>query len=222
MSTTEAVSAELAAMLSACTVCRSWAEQIEGPYYGDTQPLRRDIVEDREGVPLLLGLRLAADHGTSMPDATVEIWHCDALGRYSGFPPPNDLVVETLESAPRGQYLPDQTFLRGRQHTDAAGMVEFRTIYPSWYAGRTVHIHVMVHEGQTTFTSQLYFPDDVNDLVLSQAPYAERLGRDTTNDNDEIFPTGGDPLLLDVSPGNGGYLAAICLVIPARSNEPYP
>ena len=112
-----------------------------------------------------------SDDGTPVPDATVEIWQCDALGRYSGFPPPDDSAVVTAADAPRGEYLPDQTFLRGRQVTDAAGMVEFHTIYPGWYPGRTVHIHVMVHVGDATLTSQLYFPDDVNDDVLSVEPY---------------------------------------------------
>ena len=104
----------------------------------------------------------------------MEIWQCDALGRYSGFPPPDSSVVVIAETAPRGEYLPDQTFLRGRQTTDAAGMVEFRTIYPGWYPGRTVHIHLMVHADGAVLTSQLYFPDDVSDQVLATAPYAER------------------------------------------------
>ena len=210
-----AVTGPLASMLSTCTTCRSWAEQDEGPYHRDAQPLRRNIVEDRDGLPLQLGVRLAGHDGAAVQDATVEIWQCDALGRYSGFPPPDDSVVVTADKAPVGQYLPDQTFLRGRQTTDAAGMVEFHTIYPGWYPGRTVHIHLMVHIGAATLTSQLYFPDDINDLVLSQAPYAERPGRDTTNDADQIFSTGGDPAVLDVAPDGTGYRAAICLALPA-------
>lgn len=201
-------------MLSACATVRVWAEQDEGPYHRDEQPLRRDVVEDREGVPLQLGIRLARDGTTSVQDATVEIWQCDALGRYSGFPPPNDSTVVGAADAPRAAYLPDQTFLRGRQTSDGAGMVEFHTIYPGWYPGRTVHIHVMVHVGATTSTSQLYFPDDVNDRVLSLEPYAQRPGRDTTNDTDEIFPTGGEPAILDVTSAGDGYRGAICLVLP--------
>lgn len=213
-----AVTGTLAAMLATCTTCRSWAEQDEGPYHRDAQPLRRDTVEDRHGTPLQLGVRLTAHDGTAASDATVEIWQCDALGRYSGFATPDDSEVVTADTAPRGQYLADQTFLRGRQTTDAAGMVEFHTIYPGWYPGRTVHIHVMVHLGATTLTSQLYFPDEVNDHVLSQAPYAERPGRDTTNDTDEIFSTGGDPAVVDITPDGEGYSTAICLVLPTPEN----
>ncbi len=215
-----AVSRSLASMLTTCTTCRSWAEQDEGPYHRDAQPLRRDIVEDRQGVPLQLGIRLTSRDGTAVSDATVEIWQCDALGRYSGFPPPDDSAVVTADTAPRGEYLADQTFLRGRQTTDSEGKVEFHTIYPGWYPGRTVHIHLMVHHGPTTLTSQLYFPDDLNDHVLAQAPYAERPGRDTTNATDEIFTTGGEPALVDVAPAGDGYQAAICLVLPALDEAP--
>ena len=215
MSLTEAVSDELASMLSTCMVRRSWPEQDEGPYHRDAQPVRRDIVEDRKGVALQLGIRLAGADDTPPHGAIVEIWHCDALGRYSGFPPPDSSLVVTAKNAPRVQYLPDQTFLRGRQAADAVGMIEFRTIYPGWYPGRTVHVHVMVHIGDVVLTSQLYFPDEVSDHVLTQGPYAERPGRDTTNDTDEIFPTGGEPAVLDVTPVGAGYRAGICLVLPA-------
>ena len=132
-------------MLASCTTCRSWAEQDEGPYHRDAQPERRDLVEDRDGVVLQLGIRLARRGKRTSGDAIVEIWHCDALGRYSGFPPPDSSTVVTAATAPRTHYLADQTFLRGRQPTDNNGMVEFHTIYPGWYPGRTVHIHLMVH-----------------------------------------------------------------------------
>lgn len=213
MTRTEAVNANLASMLSTCAVRQLWAEQDEGPYYRDAQPHRRDIVEDRDGVALQLGIRLAGDGDTPLPGATVEVWHCDALGRYSGFPPPDTSAAVTAAGTPRVQYLSDQTFLRGAQQSDAAGMVEFHTIYPGWYPGRTVHIHVMVHAGEATFTSQLYFPDELSDHVFARAPYARRAGRDTTNDTDEILPTGGDAAVLDVTPDGDGHSGAICLVL---------
>src|SRR3954465_11969012 len=133
MTGTLAVSGGMASMLSTCTVSRLWAEQDEGPYHRAAQPTRRDVVEDREGVALQLGIRLTRDDDTPPRDASVEIWQCDALGRYSGFPPPDSSVVVTAATAPRVEYLGDQTFLRGSQSTDVAGMVEFHTIYPGWY-----------------------------------------------------------------------------------------
>lgn len=114
--------------------------------------------------------------------------------------------------------MPGETFLRGRQTTDAADMVEFRTIYPGWYPGRTVHIHAIVHTASETFTSQLYFPDPVSDEVLATEPYADRPGRDTNNDTDTIFPTGGVPDVLDISGSAGGYRAAVCLALPSSAH----
>ena len=214
MTSGERVSDEIASVLASCRVCRAWAEQDEGPYHRDAQPVRRDVVEDRAGVALHLGIGLLRDSGSSPLEATVEIWQCDALGRYSGFPPPDDSTVVTAETASRTVYIPDQTFLRGRQLTDGSGRVQFRTIYPGWYPGRTIHIHLRVDVDGTIFTSQLYFPDDVSDRVLRLTPYSERPGRDTTNATDEIFPTGGDPAVLDIDPVADGYRAAICLVVP--------
>jgi hypothetical protein len=52
MSATAAVTDGLARMLSGCTILRPWAEQDEGPYHRDAQPVRRDIVEDRPGTAL--------------------------------------------------------------------------------------------------------------------------------------------------------------------------
>ena len=109
----EPVSETLATMLASCAVSRGWAEQDEGPYHRDVQPERRDIVEDRDGAPLQLGIRLARTDNSPVADAQVEIWQCDALGRYSGFGPPDSSVVVAAGTASRGEYLPDQTFLRG-------------------------------------------------------------------------------------------------------------
>jgi protocatechuate 3,4-dioxygenase beta subunit len=212
---TEPVSVEVAALLQSCTQRRLWAEQDEGPYHRDAQPVRRDVVEDRDGVPLRLGIRLTGDGDRPPSGASVEIWQCDALGRYSGFPPPDPAPATTAATGSRAEYLEDQTFLRGRQTVDDAGMVEFRTIHPGWYPGRTVHIHLKVETGGATLTSQLYFPDELSDQVLARPPYAERRGRDTTNATDVIFPTGGDPAVLDISATDEGYTAAIRLVIPA-------
>jgi hypothetical protein len=53
-----AVTGPMASMLTTCSTCRTWAKQDEGPYHCHAQPLRRDIVEDRQGMPLQLGIRL--------------------------------------------------------------------------------------------------------------------------------------------------------------------
>ena len=154
-------------------MCRLWAEQDEGPYHRDAQPTRRDVVEDRQGVALQLGIRLARD-GDATTTRTRR-WRSgsatrSAATRASRHP---TLPSSSLQRPRRAaSTCRDQTFLRGRQTTDAAGMVEFHTIYPGWYPGRTVHIHLMVHAGDAVLTSQLYFPDEVSDRVLAKPPYA--------------------------------------------------
>jgi protocatechuate 3,4-dioxygenase beta subunit len=217
MSRAKPITRELAELLTGtAVVCRQWAEQPEGPYRRGTQPLRRDLVEACEGVPLRLGLRLVGADDAALTDGEVEVWHCDALGRYSGYPPPDDDAPPVGEAtAPRTEYLRDQTFLRGRQPTDTDGAVEFATIYPGWYPGRTVHVHVMARAAGRTYTSQLYFPEEVTDAVFTRAPYRDRPARDTKNATDEIFPTGGEPAVLELWSHGGDYLAAARLQILA-------
>lgn len=193
--------------------CRQWAEQDLGPYYLDSSPIRRDITEDRRGVALVVGLALAKSDGSPLAAVDVEVWHCDAAGVYSGYPPP---AQSGDEGPATPEYRTDQTFLRGRQESDAEGMVEFRTIYPGWYPGRTVHIHVFVKVGGRVFTSQLYFPDAVTDELFGRSPYRERPGRDTTNATDTIFPTGGEPAVMNLVPAAAGFLGVARLHLPVN------
>jgi protocatechuate 3,4-dioxygenase beta subunit len=160
------------------SACQLSSEQIEGPYYVDGALLRRDVVEDRTGIPLALNLRLI-DSRTCKPirNAAVEIWHCDALGVYSGYtaqgsgggsggPIPSGMPTPTdLPTGPPpggggggGHATPtdDLTYLRGMQITDRHGRVTFTSIVPGWYAGRAVHIHTKVHtEGTATATGYI-------------------------------------------------------------------
>jgi protocatechuate 3,4-dioxygenase beta subunit len=78
-------------------VCRLSAHQETGPYYIPGELFRSDIVEGRAGVPLSLRIVLLDSRTcTPVPDAAVDLWHCDAVGLYSGFtkqspmgPPPD-------------------------------------------------------------------------------------------------------------------------------------
>lgn len=218
MADAEQVDAELARMLESCAVCRPWAEQDEGPYHRPAPPLRRDITEGRRGVPLKLGLRLLGQGAAPRSDASVDVWHCDALGRYSGFRPPDPAASVTTDTAPRDEHLPHETFLRGRQVADQAGMVELHTIYPGWYPGRTVHIHLIAEISGMQLTTQLYFDETVSERVFQHPPYNSRPGRDTTNDSDEIFGTGGEPAILDLRAAGTGFLAGACLLLPAGAS----
>ena len=107
----------------------------------------------------------------------------------------------------------DDTFLRGVQVTDTRGIVEFLTIYPGWYRGRTVHIHAKVHvDSATALTTQMYFDEAVTDAVYANDPYAEHAGRDTFNDSDGIFDAG---LVMTLAEDRGGYLGVMTFGVDA-------
>jgi len=53
------------------------------------------------------------------------------------------------------------TFLRGWQFTDENGIVKIETIYPGWYAGRALHIHVNVFTPKTVFPNGTYATDAI-------------------------------------------------------------
>src|SRR5438093_9780683 len=91
------------------------------------------------------------------------------------------------------------------------GVATFQTVYPGWYQGRSVHIHVKVHVGgNVVHTGQLYFPDALTDKVYRRAPYNARPGRSTRNANDFVFANGGKSSMLSVhADGAGGYIGAI-------------
>ncbi|WP_405870948.1 intradiol ring-cleavage dioxygenase [Streptomyces sp. NBC_00005] len=147
------------------------SETTEGPYYIDADKIRRDITEDKEGIPLTLSLKVI-DSETCKPirNAAVDIWHCDALGIYSGYESlstggggaPTDAPSGTPTGTPSGtptgappsggtggggheEPTDDERYLRGTWKTDRHGQVTFETIFPGWYRGRCVHIHTKVH-----------------------------------------------------------------------------
>jgi protocatechuate 3,4-dioxygenase beta subunit len=198
--------------------CRLWPEQTEGPYDRPVHPERRDITEDRIGLPLRVGLRLVdAQSGTPLVGVPVEVWHADHAGRYAGFAPFTPRPGEVISSAsvPNEIVAPSETFLRGMQRTDPDGMCMFETIYPGWYASRTVHIHVAAElpTGRRA-VSQLYFPDELTDQLFTRPPYAGRPPRDTTNATDSIFADGGSRTVLQLT-GDGvdGLTGVLCLGI---------
>jgi protocatechuate 3,4-dioxygenase beta subunit len=183
---------------AAAVSCILTPEQTEGPYYIAGEKLRRNITEGRPGTALLLRTSVV-DASTCRPikNAAVDIWHADAGGVYSGF----------------GDGASNRTFMRGVQRTNAKGLAQFRTVYPGWYQGRTVHIHVKVHVGGSVMhTGQLYFPDAVTDAVYRRAPYTARGTRDVRNANDFVYRSGGSKSMLSVKKNSAGlYVATITM-----------
>jgi hypothetical protein len=156
------------------TMCVLTPSQTAGPYYLNLNLVRSDITEGKPGIPTRLFLNVVrASDCTPIPNAAVDVWHCDALGLYSG--------VASLGTA-------GQTFLRGIQFTDAAGMTSFDTIYPGWYPGRTTHIHVKVRPTSTSeLTSQMYFVQALNNRIAGRPPYSTKGVNPTTNAGDPLF-----------------------------------
>ena len=182
---------------AASVSCVLTPEQTDGPYYIAGEKLRRNITDGHPGAPLQLRT-FVVDATTCRPleNAAVDIWHADAAGLYSGF----------------GSGSSSRTFMRGIQRTNAKGLAQFRTVYPGWYQGRTVHIHVKVHVGgNVVHTGQLYFADSLTDAVYRRAPYASRPNRTTRNADDMIFGDGGKRSMLRVKRSNGIYVATITM-----------
>jgi len=191
-----------AGVASGAVSCVLTPEQTEGPYYIDGEKVRGNITEGKAGTPLTLRLKVV-NASTCKPirGAVVDIWHADAVGVYSGF----------------GAGASNRTFMRGIQRTNAQGLAVFRTVYPGWYQGRTVHIHVKVHlGGDVVHTGQLYFPDAVTDAAYRRAPYTSRPGRTTRNSADAIFRNGGSKSLLSLRKATPGYVASITMGVVRR------
>jgi len=166
-----------AADFASLGTCILMTEKTAGPYPLDEQFDRRDITEGLPGHPLRLGLRVLDEGCAAIAGAGVEIWHCDATGDYSAF-------VDNGGGKDEG---PGTTFLRGTQTANDEGIVEFATIYPGWYSGRAVHIHLRVHiDDATVLTSQLFFDADYTAGVYDADPYADNGLPDTSNEDDSI------------------------------------
>lgn len=184
-----------AAVASGLVSCVLAPEQTEGPYYVDDAAVRRNVTEGRPGVALTLRLTVVnVANCKPIKGAAVEIWHCDAGGDYSGVQGDTGM------------------FLRGVQRTDAKGVAIFRTIYPGWYPGRTVHVHTMVHlGGNVVHTGQLYFPDAVTDVVYRRSPYDQRPNRSTRNAADSIYRNGGKRSTLRLVRNGAAYTGSITM-----------
>ncbi len=178
------------------TSCVLTPELTQGPYYLADDLIRADITEGRPGVPLRLRIGVSDINACGpLANAAVHVWHCDAHGFYSGVSansPGSDATREEIDAAAK------EVFLRGIQMTDEDGFVEFATIYPGWYRGRTVHLHMMVavdgtaeqtyEGGHIAHTGQLFFDDATSDKVFATEAYAGRPENERTlNDEDGIL-----------------------------------
>ena len=167
--------------------CRFTTTGAEGPYYLDNVASGSDIRESQEDQDLRLNFEVFdTERCAPIPEAAVQIWHCNAFGLYGGYPHVNPDRLITPEEWSHMQPSATGRYLRGVQITDQKGKCEFLTKYPGWYAGRTVHIHLKIYlSNLMLLTSQLYFPQTLNDEVHDTKPYA-RHGRNPYRNKSDV------------------------------------
>jgi protocatechuate 3,4-dioxygenase, beta subunit len=137
--------------------------EVTGPVYGhsDVTAEEADLTVQHEGEPLgeriIVKGRVLDERGRPVPNTLVEIWQCNAAGRY--------IHVVDQHPAPL-----DPNFTgAGRVVTDDHGSYQFTTIKPGAYpwrnhpnAWRPAHIHFSLFGPSflTRLVTQMYFPGD--------------------------------------------------------------
>lgn len=177
----------------------------EGPYWVDGMPNRSDVRTNTSTGASFAGYktaltvtvsRLANNTVTPIPSAKVDIWHTNAVGKYSSI---------------ASEGTTGQNFCRGYQLTDKRGTSNFVTVFPGWYSGRTPHIHfrVRLYSGTTVtynFVSQLFSAEAFTDAVYATAPYNTRGTRTTTNSTDMVYKGASQGVGATVASEVGQYL----------------
>ena len=170
------------------TGCTEAPTETAGPFptKSPSSYVRSNIVDGRTGVPFTVNITIKNKNATNcavLAGAIVDIWHCDKDGNYS-------------EYGGTGMQSTDYTavhFLRGRQVTDANGLVSFTSIFPGWYTGRATHIHVHIYNasGTSLKITQIAFPEGSSSAVTivntTASGYTKGMSGYTTNAADNVF-----------------------------------
>ena len=149
---------------------------LEGPFFLEDVPAVDDHIKVAEdgGEPMILRGFVHDLDGKPLTGATMDLWHSDGAGFYSGFAP----------------HLEDTAFYRGRLTIDESGTYEIRTIKPAPYTvphdgptgalleamdrhpWRPAHMHYKIrkpgffeHNSQAYFAGEDYIDDDCVDGV---------------------------------------------------------
>jgi protocatechuate 3,4-dioxygenase beta subunit len=137
--------------------------EVTGPVFGydDVKPGENDLIHQHAGEPqgerMVVGGRVLDENGKPIPNTLVELWQCNAAGRY--------LHKNDQHDAPL-----DPNFTgNGRTLTDSEGRYQFLTVKPGAYpwrnhhnAWRPAHIHFSLFGQAFTqrLVTQMYFPGD--------------------------------------------------------------
>lgn len=144
-----------------------------GPFYPIVRPSDHDAdltqlkgrSDPAMGQPIQVIGRVVDTRGNPVPGARVELWQCNAAGRYAH---PGD------RANPAALDPNFQGF--ARLATDADGQFKFRSVMPKDYdtpiGRRTPHIHFAIDGRAERLVTQMYFPNEpLNDVdfVLKNA-----------------------------------------------------
>ena len=174
------------------TACAVTNSETEGPFptKSPSTLVQTNIVGDRTGVPFTIAITVQNVNANcaNLQGAIVDIWHCDKVGNYSEY------GGTQMQQANYTNY----HFLRGRQKTDANGLVSFTSIFPGWYQSRATHIHVHIYKpnGTSLLVTQIAFPEGTNSAVYNvnvngtSYGYTKGMTGYTYNANDNVFSDG--------------------------------
>lgn len=191
-----------------CTVIQT---ETEGPFPTKIPAsyVRSDITDSRTGYKLTININIKNSSCNALSGALVDIWHCDSEGNYS----------EYGGTSMQATNYTTVHFLRGRQTTDANGLVKFTSIFPGWYSGRATHIHVHIYNsaGTSLKVTQIAFPEAAGSAVLIVNGYKKGMTGYTYNASDNVFSDDSTGLELATVTGNttDGFVLTINMSVPA-------
>jgi protocatechuate 3,4-dioxygenase beta subunit len=173
------------------TTCSVTNAETAGPFPTITPSslTSANIISDRTGVPFTINITINNTNANcaALAGAFVDIWHCDKDGYYSEY---GGTAMQTVNYTA-------VHFLRGRQTTNASGLVSFTSIFPGWYTSRATHIHVHIYNaaGTSLLVTQIAFPEGTGSAVAlvnasTANGYTKGLTGYTYNSSDNVFSDG--------------------------------
>ncbi len=187
--------------------------ETEGPFPTKVPAsyVRSDITDGRVGYKLTVKILVTNNNKNCdvLANALVDIWHCDAEGNYS----------EYGGTGMQSTNYQSVHFLRGRQTTDANGLVNFTTVFPGWYSGRATHIHAHIYNsaGVSLKVTQIAFPEGSGSAVAAVNGYKKGMSGYTYNKTDNVFSddTAGVEIASVTGNVTDGFQLFIAFSVPA-------
>ncbi len=191
------------------TSCSVTSSETAGPFptKSPSSLVTANIVSDRTGVGFTINITIKNTNASCavLAGAIVDIWHCDKDGYYSEY------GGTSMQSAD----FTSAHFLRGRQTTNANGLVSFTSIFPGWYTSRATHIHVHIYNasGTSLLVTQIAFPEGSGSAVAlvnasTANGYTKGLSGYTYNASDNVF---SDSVANEMSTVTGSVAAGFIL-----------